>query len=760
MRQWNSHAPGRSLSARNHAEQALEEQTSRLNRIIETQRDIAAVGLDLDAVMELICERTEELTRAESATILLLDGDAFVHTAATGFLRDDLGVRVPIDGSFCGWVYRNSRSALAGEMTPTIASTLARERGIRSVVAVPLRHGETTVGQLQVVSREPNAFTDDDVGTLELLSVVLSAAMSHAAEFDAKRDQLEALARFRTIFEGASVGIVRADTEGRLVEANPAMEHMLGYTSEELAAMSFQSYTHPDDVEHNVTLFQELLAGVRNWYQLEKRCYRKDGELIWMQVTAALERDADGMPRGAISTIEDITNRKAAEEALRLQAEVNEYQAMHDALTGLPNRSLFRDRIERAVLSAKRGDARVAVLMMDLDRFKEINDALGHFTGDALLREIAGRLRSVLRESDTVARLGGDEFGLLLPTKSAQVDVIAVIERIREALDQPVVLQDLPLAIEASIGVALFPDDGENVDTLLQRADVAMYTAKRENSAYSFYDEAADDYDPSRLTLVAELRRAIEERELVLYYQPKAVLATGEVRSVEALLRWNHPQRGLVMPDDFIPVAQQTGLIKPLTLYVVDEALRQCAAWQEEGLTLSIAVNLSMRNLLDVEFPAHVERLLDRWGVDPGLLEFEITESTMIADPIRTKLILDRLSSMGIRLSIDDFGTGYSSLAYLKRLPVNEIKIDRSFVMNMGVNEDDAAIVRSTIDLGRNLELEVVAEGVETAEVWEQLSSLGCASAQGYYLSRPVPPEDLRAWLRDRDADVAAREAA
>jgi diguanylate cyclase (GGDEF)-like protein/PAS domain S-box-containing protein len=629
------------------------------------------------------------------------------------------------------------------------------------VVAVPLRHGETTVGQLQVVSREPNAFSDDDVSTLELLSVVLSAATSHAAEFDAKRDQVEALARFRSIFEGASVGIVRADAKGRLVEANPAMERMLGYTAAELAATSFHTFTHPDDVERSVTLFDELQAGTRDSFQLENRCYRKDGQLIWMQVTAALERDADGEPKGAISTIEDITNRKAAEEALRLQAEVNEYQAMHDALTGLPNRSLFRDRIQRAVLTAKREEGRVAVLMMDLDRFKEINDSLGHYTGDALLREIANRLRTVLRESDTVARLGGDEFGLLLPAYAEPADVVRVIERIREALEEPVVLQDLPLAIEASIGVALFPDDGENVDTLLQRADVAMYMAKRENSGYSFYDVNADDYDPTRLTLVAELRRAIEEHELVLYYQPKAVLATGEVRSVEALLRWNHPDRGLVMPDDFIPVAQQTGLIKPLTLYVVDEALRQCAAWQEEGLTLSIAVNLSMRNLLDVEFPAQVARLLATWGIDPGLLEFEITESTMVADPIRTKLILDRLSSMGIRLSIDDFGTGYSSLAYLKRLPVNEIKIDRSFVMNMAVNEDDAAIVRSTIDLGRNLDLEVVAEGVETAEVWDELSALGCASAQGYYLSRPVPPDDLRAWLREREASAAAaRDAA
>jgi predicted signal transduction protein with EAL and GGDEF domain len=305
-------------------------------------------------------------------------------------------------------------------------------------------------------------------------------------------------------------------------------------------------------------------------------------------------------------------------------------------------------------------------------------------------REQTERLSRIIETQRDVAAAGLD-LDLVMAVicertqelTDAESATILLLDRVREALEQPVVLQDLPLAIEASIGVSLFPDDGEDVDTLLQRADVAMYTAKPENSAYAFYDEASDHYDPSRLTLVAELRRAIEERELVLHYQPKAVLATGEVRSVEALLRWNHPQRGLVLPDDFIPLAQQTGLIKPL--------------------------------------------------------------------------ILERLSSMGIRLSIDDFGTDYSSLAYLKRLPVDEIKIDRSFVMSMGANEDDAAIVRSTIDLGRNLDLDVVAEGVETEEVWNELSSLGCPSAQGYYLSRPVPPEELRDWLRERDTPACTR---
>ncbi len=530
------------------------------------------------------------------------------------------------------------------------------------------------------------------------------------------------------------------------------MERMLGYSAEELGELRFRKCFHEDDVDLLVTPFKELMAGRRDSFRVEARIFRKTGELIWLGITVVLERDANGRPAYTIAMVEDVTERKQAEEELRRQAALNEYQALHDALTGLPNRTLFRDRIQQAILTAEREGGGVAVLMMDLDRFKEINDTLGHHSGDALLRELAARLHDALRANDTVARLGGDEFGVLLSMESDRASVVHVIERLREAVERPVVLDGLPLGVEASIGVALYPDHADDVDSLVQQADVAMYTAKEENSSYAFYDAETVDYDPARLTLVGELRRALDQRELVLYYQPKAALSDGNVSSVEALLRWIHPVRGLVPPDDFIPLAQQTGLMKPLTLYVLDEALAQCRAWEETGIRLSVAVNLSTRNLLDVDFPDDVTRLLTKWGVDPALLELEITESTMLADPVRTKVVLDRLAGLGVRLSIDDFGTGYSSLAYLKRLPVNELKIDRSFVMNMSRDEDDAVIVRSTIDLGRNLGLEVVAEGVEDEETWRKLGSLGCHVAQGYYLSRPVPAEELTAWLRGRRA--------
>ena len=413
-----------------------------------------------------------------------------------------------------------------------------------------------------------------------------------------------------------------------------------------------------------------------------------------------------------------------ASRTLRDQAEVNEHQALHDALTDLPNRTLFHDRVGQALAVARREHIPVAVMIMDLDRFKEVNDTLGHASGD--------------------------EFGVLLPKVVDSAAAAAVARKLRKALEEPFTIHGLALQIEASIGIALYPEHGDDVHSLLQRADVAMYVAKEQPGGCEIYAKERDEYSPDRLTMLTELRRAIDQGELVLHYQPKADLRSGEVNGVEALVRWSHPVRGLVPPDDFIPLAQKTGVIVPLTFFVLNEALRQCRTWQLEGLELCVGVNLSARNLLDVNLPDTVGELLGRWELPPSLLELEITESTILADPIRAMHVLSRISGMGVRLAIDDFGTGYSSLAYLKRLPVDELKIDKSFVQGMGDDENDAVIVRSTIDLGRNLGLRVVAEGVETAAAWRQLVSLGCDVAQGYYLSRPVSAAELAAWARAR----------
>jgi diguanylate cyclase (GGDEF)-like protein len=425
---------------------------------------------------------------------------------------------------------------------------------------------------------------------------------------------------------------------------------------------------------------------------------------------------------------------------------LNEHQALHDSLTALPNRTLFLDRVAQAVRSAHRDKHRLALLLIDLDRFKDINDTLGHHHGDLLLQLIGQRLAEALRESDTIARLGGDEFGVLVPHLTDQAAASQVADRIRQALVGPFEVEELKLDVEASIGIAMYPDHGRDAEALIQRADLAMYAAKAGHQGIEVYAARYDRRSRSRLSLLGELRRAIDEGQLVLHYQPKIELESGQVIGVEALLRWMHPTRQLIPPDEFIPFAEHTGIIRSLTLFVLDAALRQTHEWREAGQELAMAVNLSARNVVDPQLPKDVAKLLEKWDVPPDQLELEITESALMGEPLRAKWVLSELSAMGVAVSLDDFGTGYSSLASLKRLPVNEIKIDRSFVMNMAAAESDAVIVKSTIDLAHNLGLRVVAEGVETKETWDMLARLHCDVAQGYYLSRPVPAAEIPSW--------------
>jgi diguanylate cyclase (GGDEF)-like protein/PAS domain S-box-containing protein len=738
------------------AELALQEKTVQLERIIATQRDIAAAASgDLEHVMQVIVERAQALTRAEGAMIHLIEGRDVVTRAACGIATRFLHNRRPLSQSVSRFAIAARQPVLIehAENDPRLNPQLQKLVGDRSHICVPLFAGEQPVGAVSVMSTsEVERLGEEDRQTLELLAGVLSEGVSRAAESEAKRKQLDALARFEAIYEGALSGVLLISADGQVIDANPAMVELLGLESADQIERQFAHYLHSEDRETVIAKVRDLLASDSNSLHQQHRLVRADAQVIWVSASLSIVRDLDGRPSFGILMVQDETERKAAEEALMRQSELNEHQAMHDGLTGLPNRTLFRDRIEQAIAMARRDGGQLAVAMIDLDRFKDVNDTLGHHAGDTLLVEVGRRLRGILRSSDTVARLGGDEFGVLVSRPRSTSDVAVVIGKMRAALEQSVTVEGLALPAEGSIGIAMFPAHGRDVDTLLRHADAAMYNAKETKAGYVFYDGTRVEADPARLTLVSELRRAIEQRELVLYYQPKAALSSGTVQSVEALLRWNHPERGLVGPDEFIPLAQQTGLIKPLTLYVLDEALSQCRAWERAGLTLGVAVNLSVRNLLDADFPQQVRRLLQKHEVDPALLQLEITESTMLSDPVRTKRVLDKLAAMGIALSIDDFGTGYSSLSYLSQLPVNEIKIDRSFVMNMAESDNDAVIVRSTIDLGRNLGLQVVAEGVETEQAWDELSELGCTLAQGYYLSRPVPAAELTQWLLRRPA--------
>ena len=433
-------------------------------------------------------------------------------------------------------------------------------------------------------------------------------------------------------------------------------------------------------------------------------------------------------------------------EELQAEALAKEYQAYHDILTSLPNRTFFSERLA-AETAARKPAQRLAVLLMDLDEFKEINDTLGHDVGDAVLIAIGERMADAVGADGLVTRLGGDEFAVLVPHEPAE-GFASVARRVAEVVTRPLVIGDMVLELRTSIGVAVCPDHGERGSLLLQRADVAMYVAKNHQVDIIEYTPEQDHHSARRLGLVGDLRQALEADALELHFQPKAELATGTVYGVEALLRWYHPVHGMVPPDEFIPMAEHSGLIGPLTTWVLRRALTQQAQWAEQGIDLSMAVNISARSLLQPDLVEEVASRLREAGVPPERLTLEITESSVMVDPVRSVAILEQLSALGTRISVDDFGTGYSSLSRLTKLPVDEVKIDKSLVFNMLSDPGDLAVVRATIDLARHLELEVVAEGIEDGVTWERLRELGCGRAQGYYLSRPVPASDLEGWLQ------------
>lgn len=426
-----------------------------------------------------------------------------------------------------------------------------------------------------------------------------------------------------------------------------------------------------------------------------------------------------------------------------------EIQATHDELTGLPNRSFLQRRLEQEAHIARESNIPAALLLLDLDRFKEVNDTLGHTVGDLLLQKLGQRLQNQLRPTDLIARLGGDEFAIVLPATDA-AGAIHAARTLLGALDAPTLVDDHAFSIGGSIGIALTPEHGDDVTTLLRCADVAMYVAKRSQSGLAEYTPEVDKHSPRKLALMSELRQAIADDGLLIHYQPKVSFSLGRMVGVEALVRWPHPVHGLIPPDDFIPLAERTGLIGPLTRWVLERAVHQCRDWEQIGLHINVAVNLSTHTLYDPQLLSTVTDLLQKYEVAPSQLTLEITESMLMEEPERAHVVLADLRALGLSISIDDFGTGYSSLVYLKRLTIDEVKIDKAFVFGLGVDADpaDAAIVRAVVAMARPLQCEVVAEGVETVETWTFLQELGCDLAQGYYFSRPLPAAALEQWAR------------
>ena len=641
-------------------------------------------------------------------------------------------------------VGRRRVGRIAAESLPFLSNDLADDRGLgdpdwiarEGIVAfagVPVIVRGGTVGVLAIYSRSPLSI--DTVEAMEDLASTAARAIERQNNADALRESEQ---RFRLLLEHAPYAFYLIDRDARILDVNRRSCENVGYTREALLSMGVEDIEVHLSRETIIGQIREAEPGAMT--EVEGIHRRRDGSEFPVEVrsTAIIA----GGERFVIALVNDVTDRVRAAEALK-------HQALHDALTGLPNRALLVERLERAIDRARSEGAPLALMLLDLDRFKEINDTLGHHCGDRVLKALGPRLRRAVRDRDLVARLGGDEFAVLLPEATCD-EALAVATRIGSAIREPIEVGSRRVEVGDSIGIALFPEHGEDADALLRAADVAMYRSKRSRSGRPVVCDGPARSDPQRLSLAADLRRGIDAGELLLHYQPKVDLATGVVRDVEALIRWQHPEDGLIQPSTFIPLAEQTGLIRPLGLWAVREAVRQATQWKACGIDLRISVNLDAQNLQDPELRDALAALFEDPRVDPGRLAVEVTERCMMAEPDRVVAMLKWLHDAGSSISIDDFGTGHSSLSDLKLLPVDEVKIDRALVRDIAVDPEDAHITRAVIDLGHKLGLRVVAEGVEGDDARRLLASWGCDQAQGFAIGPPLPPAEFIAWL-DRE---------
>jgi diguanylate cyclase (GGDEF)-like protein/PAS domain S-box-containing protein len=729
------------------------------SRLLDRERALREVSrvlasdLDERRVLDLAVRHAAQLLDAPYARIWLMDANGdFRCDAAEGFLeRGPLGECLSATTSLVGFSANRDVVNLAdGPAHVSFADrTFTARTGLRGYLAMPIRRGGVSLGVLEVMRHEAQVFGSSDEQVLAGLADVVAIAVANARALASVAASEQ---RLRNVYSAIACGILVQDPDGVILHANAVAEEIVGYSLDQMrgrSSVGLWKIVGDDGVEQAPTQRRVLRAAATGVAErnVTSCIIPPNGQRRWLMLNAVPVTDAEGRVQ-VVSSFIDITEHKRAEDTLA-------YQTLHDDLTGLPNRVFLHDRLDQTIAVAQRDDGPLALLLMDLDHFKEINDTLGHHSGDELLRQVGLRLRAAVRSDDTVARLGGDEFAILLPGADlASAERVAA--ELLEALKAPVYLEGRALGVGASIGIAMRPAHGDDADVLLRRADVAMYVAKRAAGGYATYAPELDMHSPNRLLLMTELRNGIDNDELVLHYQPKLDLRTGEVAGVEALMRWRHPSRGLLAPDHFIPQAEQSGVVCLLSRWLLRATIGQSRAWSRTGQPLRIAANLSMRDLHEPGLANSISDLLVKAGVEPGLLELELTESTLMADPRRAIEVLTQLRRLGVQVAIDDFGTGYSSLALLKSLPVDTVKIDRSFVRDVATDESDLAIVRATISLAHSLGLRVVAEGVEDLAACRVLAQLGCDEAQGYYFSRPLPLPDLDVWLADRSHAQAA----
>ena len=619
-------------------------------------------------------------------------------------------------------------------------------RGFQAAAVLPLVFEREIYGVLCIVTREKEAFDADELELLgELADDIAYGIHTLRARVVQQRTEETLRLRNRAIDESINAIVISAadrDADNPVLYVNPAFTLMTGYAPEEVIGRNSRVLIGSDWDQPDIERLREAVRRGRD-ARVVLRCYRKDGSLFWNEVSLASMHDPSGRVSHFISIFNDLTDRK------RYEAEL-EQQANHDALTGLANRNLLNDRLQQAMIHAQRNAGAVAVMLLDLDRFKLINDSLGHAVGDELICEVARRLAACVRQGDTVARLGGDEFMIVMSELWAESDAASLAAKVLQAVSAPMKLSGHEMVVTGSLGVALFPRDGESAALLVKNADVAMYRAKEQGrNDFRFYAPEMNARMLERLELENGLRRALDQGELELHYQPKVELANGRVVGAEALIRWRHPVLGMVSPADFIPLAEETGLIVPIGEWVINTACRQLKAWREEGLTgVSVAVNVSARQFQQEDLVGVLGEALRASGVPARSLHLEVTESGVMSNPERTIVILRTLKDIGVLVSLDDFGTGYSSLNYLKRFLIDSVKIDQSFVADLTTSSEDAAIARMVISLAHSLNQTVVAEGVETEAQLDFLRRHRCDEMQGFLCSRAIPAADFADILR------------
>ena len=720
-------------------------------KILHLQQAIlesVALGVDHMEIINQVCRLEEQLLPNSVGSVMLMDeAYEFLNVYAAPSIPPEgvaqlNGLRPGPGGGSCGNViYRQEPQFVSNtfaDLRWQDLRHLAYNFNLCSCWSVPIYSSEQKIkGTFALSSFEHRSPSPFHQKLLEIGSSIIGIVLD-------RNKSLESLRLFQKVFEGSEEGIMVTDPNKVILLVNPAFSKMVGYTSEELLGETPKKLSSGHHDRSFYAAMWDSINTFGHWHgEIWNR--RKNGEIFpeWLAISTV--NDLSGKTTHYIGIFSDISERKNAEEQIR-------YLSSHDALTGLPNRMLFKDRLENAIAFAARSHHKVAVLNLDLDQFKMLNDSLGHTAGDELLRCVTSQLKVCVRDTDTLCRPGGDEFFIALANMPDTDSISTRVDKILEHIAKPFVLEGRNLSLSCSIGLAVYPDDGGNFETLMKRADKAMYQAKDAGrNTYRYFTEQlnSDSFEYMRIT--HELREAVKRKQFTLHYQPQIDLATGNVQGGEALVRWNHPIEGLIPPGRFISIAEQNGLIVEIGEWVLNEACRQAVAWQMAGLPpIVIAVNMSAVQFKRGNVENLVRIALDNSGLDPQYLEIELTESILLHDMDYMLSLLKDLKDTGLKLAIDDFGTGYSSLAYLKKFKIDRLKIDQSFVRDIAIDPNDAAIVRAIVQMAHTLNLRVIAEGVENQEMLEYLSSCQCDEVQGYHFARPMPPEAFAAFMVDK----------